>query len=861
MKLEGLKLRVLKGFLFYGLVFVVLFLVWEIIHVNYENNKEEELELQLSQLTTVNQGLISHLFEDVNNDLKIIESSSEFNNYLENDTSDNKTNLESLFTHVMDLNTHYSQLRYITMDGMEQVRINRIDGELEIVEDEGLQYKGDRYYFIETIGLNEGRLYISELDFNIENGVIVEPYEPVIRLATPVYNEGIQEGIIIVNYSGQEFIHYLTLNAGTLNFEVEVGLVDNNTYWYENTEDGIIKYSQDDNPIFGLPADDQNFSVINGTHYILQNLVFDPSFDYNTNYLNGIKLSVGVTHETLEEEMHNLFFSSHGFATLIISLLSLVVVGVVFTILSKMQEARSTQILDFVSSFNSDGIVVLNENNHAIFVNDMFTEIFGYKVEDLNDDRLSNIVSMNCRILVDEGGFQTGYVWNVRKTGEYILSPVIIKSIGLVVGSKKHQVGLYQSPHKISIVDFIPNSESTKMEHLICTFVSKNLTELYKTDKKQNDLLLFVNLQNTGKLSLKELTSINNVIVNEFSKAFETKKIYLVNGEVSILLIDASKNNMEEMYQYLTDKIEYTMKQFDIKMNVVNSPLVGDFYKLVYDNLINLEIGRLQSKILLYYSKDDQRTIENYLYLTRILSNTLTNDMFYVVYQSQRDIKTRQIKGIEVLVRLQNEDGKNVSPAEFIPVIEERKLIRDLTSIVVENTIKELEQSKFVGDDIKVSINLSGEDFNEEHILNDIIKPIQESSLNPKIFCFEITETVLLKNTILSREMIDLFHEHGHRIILDDFGTGYSSLAYLKQFQFDYIKIDKVFIQTAGENSNLLKAIIALGNELGINIIVEGVETEEQYNIIKGYNIDSYQGFLDSYPTKIEDINKELNKK
>ena len=117
-------------------------------------------------------------------------------------------------------------------------------------------------------------------------------------------------------------------------------------------------------------------------------------------------------------------------------------------------------------------------------------------------------------------------------------------------------------------------------------------------------------------------------------------------------------------------------------------------------------------------------------------------------------------------------------------------------------------------------------------------------------WCFEITETTLVDNLDIANEIIQLLHEQGIEISIDDFGTGYSSLGYLKKLNADEIKIDRMFIGDYPErdNGNILKAIVAMGNEMGIKLIIEGVETEAQYEYIKLLQCGNYQGYFGSVP-------------
>jgi len=177
--------------------------------------------------------------------------------------------------------------------------------------------------------------------------------------------------------------------------------------------------------------------------------------------------------------------------------------------------------------------------------------------------------------------------------------------------------------------------------------------------------------------------------------------------------------------------------------------------------------------------------------------------------------------------------------------------------------IKEWKTTMSGFEEIDLSINISGQQFLQPEFADTIAGIIHEHDLAPGILKFELTESVLIKNSVSSIKTLLALKEIGIKLALDDFGTGYSSFAYLQQFPLDDLKIDMSFIQKLevdSETYEIVKSIVGLAKKLGLKVVAEGVETEAQFNQVKRLDFDMVQGFLIAKPedasTVIESIKK-----
>ena len=185
-----------------------------------------------------------------------------------------------------------------------------------------------------------------------------------------------------------------------------------------------------------------------------------------------------------------------------------------------------------------------------------------------------------------------------------------------------------------------------------------------------------------------------------------------------------------------------------------------------------------------------------------------------------------------------------------------------LTSGVIQTACKQNEQWREAGcGPIRTAINLSGYQFASQNIFQIILDALEEADLDPDNLEVEITENVFMRETKDTIGILNQLKELKIRVALDDFGTGYSSLSYLTSFPVDIIKIDRSFVMGCTmlkNNRVIIKAIIAMGHSLGMKIVAEGIETEEQYKLIKEYGADEGQGFYFSTPIPESDFTKLL---
>jgi EAL domain-containing protein (putative c-di-GMP-specific phosphodiesterase class I) len=222
------------------------------------------------------------------------------------------------------------------------------------------------------------------------------------------------------------------------------------------------------------------------------------------------------------------------------------------------------------------------------------------------------------------------------------------------------------------------------------------------------------------------------------------------------------------------------------------------------------------------------------------------------------------VTGAEALVRWKHVRDGLISPAQFIPLAEETGLILPLGRWVLEAACKQIMNWKGWPDSIHltVAVNVSARQFLQEDFIQSVLDVLKATGADPSKLKLELTESMLLDDVEGVISKMATLRECGIRFSLDDFGTGYSSLCYLKRLPLSQLKIDQSFVRdvtTDGNDAAIARAVITLGHNLGLNVIAEGVETEEQREFLAEHGCDAYQGYLFGHPLPIEEFEHLLS--
>lgn len=300
---------------------------------------------------------------------------------------------------------------------------------------------------------------------------------------------------------------------------------------------------------------------------------------------------------------------------------------------------------------------------------------------------------------------------------------------------------------------------------------------------------------------------------------------YILTPSIGVYLIDEKNTNIQQMQNSAV---------------MAKSLVKGDS-----DTLISFYNDNLKKKLTQKKIFADE------------LIHAIENQELSVVFQPQFSTENDKLCGAETLIRWFKPDGTAVSPAEFVPLAEERGLVKELDKFAFEQACIMQAKMKDKGLGlIDISVNVSQQSLYDSKIIEKYLEIVKKTGADISQIQLEITETTLFENNKSFVKMLRKLHKSGFKILMDDFGTGYSSLMLLKSLPVDFLKLDKTFIDDYAHprGRSIIECIITMAKQLGMTLIAEGVETEEQYEYVKSQGCHIVQGYYLSRPISFDDL-------
>lgn len=256
----------------------------------------------------------------------------------------------------------------------------------------------------------------------------------------------------------------------------------------------------------------------------------------------------------------------------------------------------------------------------------------------------------------------------------------------------------------------------------------------------------------------------------------------------------------------------------------------------------------------LHVSAEERRVME------MALRKALEKDEFSLNFQPVVSAETEAVTGFEALIRWFNPEFGQVPPGKFIPIAEEARLVVPIGNWVLH---KACQEAALWPASVKVAVNVSAEQLFEADFVETVVESLSESGLPPQRLELEVTESVFLREGSRASETLEKILALGVGLALDDFGTGYSALGYLSKTRFSTIKVDRSFVQGAAqgmqESTAIICAVVAMAKSLGMKTTAEGVETEQEVEMVRGMGCDRIQGYFYGRPMNIEEVHGLFN--
>jgi EAL domain-containing protein (putative c-di-GMP-specific phosphodiesterase class I)/GGDEF domain-containing protein len=260
---------------------------------------------------------------------------------------------------------------------------------------------------------------------------------------------------------------------------------------------------------------------------------------------------------------------------------------------------------------------------------------------------------------------------------------------------------------------------------------------------------------------------------------------------------------------------------------------------------------RLEIPHAVYSPDSDQANLRRFTLLNDISAAVKRTDELALVYQPRVELRTGVCVSAEALLRWQHPTLGNISPGEFIPLVEQTALAQPVTKWVLDTALRQVSRWRRGGIDIRVSINISARNLEEPDFASDLRKMLREHAVSTKEIELEFTESALIRNRSRVIAQLEVIRAMGIELAIDDFGTGYSSFSYLNKFPATTMKIDQSFIRTLEQSSveeKLVRSMITMAHDIGYRAVAEGVETAEVYRMLAQAGCDEVQGYFISRP-------------
>ncbi|QGY38867.1 EAL domain-containing protein [Pseudodesulfovibrio cashew] len=533
-----------------------------------------------------------------------------------------------------------------------------------------------------------------------------------------------------------------------------------------------------------------------------------------------------------------------------------------------------------------EGITISDKNGAMLAVNPAFTAITGFEPEEVlgqnprvlkSEHHNKDFYREMWQSLIEYGSWH-GEIWNRRKNGESFPEILSISSIRDENGKVSNYVAVF---HDISDMKRKDKELEHQAYHDALTglpnraLAHDRLTMAIAHARRENTkvAILYLDIDDFKKVNDQLGYSAGDVLIQEVADRLSTQfrdadTVARLGGDEYLILAEHMEDEREVVE--LADRV---LLSFDEPylihgQELTITPSVGvTMYPDDGDDagtlIRNADMAMYQAKSAgkrnyLLYTQEINERISRRIELENDMRRALKEEEFTVYFQPKVNQRTGKVMGMEALVRWNKADGSVVSPGDFIPLAEETGLIVPLGEYVLGASCKAMQLFEGLGcSNIKVSVNLSPIQFEQQDLVEMVIASLEHNGLNPSKLELEITESTLMTDVNASVAKLEQLVDHGISISIDDFGTGHSSLYYLKNFPIDVIKIDQSFVRditSDASDAQIVETIILMARNLGLAVVAEGVETEEQLSRLNDYGCELIQGYYYSPPLPLEGI-------
>ncbi|MGB3259626.1 bifunctional diguanylate cyclase/phosphodiesterase [Paenisporosarcina sp.] len=392
--------------------------------------------------------------------------------------------------------------------------------------------------------------------------------------------------------------------------------------------------------------------------------------------------------------------------------------------------------------------------------------------------------------------------------------------------------------------------------------LEERLTKELNPQNFKKFALFFINLDRFKEINERNGYQLGDRVLFETSRKIQSfaprNELYRVGGDEFVLLVPAhSEEELRSLGLGLVKLMEVPMElsateSMWVTFSVgIRKSQLGDWPDLMMQDATYAvqEAKKQGGNRFVFFSQELANQNERVRLIANNVVHALANQEFFMVYQPVYDLSTKNITSYEALLRWKSPIIGQVSPAEFIPLLEESDLIIPVGKWILRQVTSQLNRWEVEGhNDFHLAVNISVKQMMHPDFLHDVKMIIQEADISAHRLIFEITETIAVQNSELANQILTELNNLGVKTALDDFGTGYSSLSILKTLPIQQVKVDRSFIMKIELDDDkslvILQGILDIARNLGMTTVMEGVETNEQLDLLKKMGAQKIQGFL-----------------
>ncbi|MFA6062952.1 MAG: EAL domain-containing protein [Gallionella sp.] len=562
---------------------------------------------------------------------------------------------------------------------------------------------------------------------------------------------------------------------------------------------------------------------------------------------------------------------------------------IVLSDISALKQTEEDLRIAAISFESQEGMMVCTQNNNIIRVNQAFTKLTGYSEAEaigktphlLSSGRHSKMFFQAMWSTLLATGYWQGEIWNRRKNGKIYAEWLTISQVCAPDGHVSHYVGSFSDItanedaaaeiHRLAYYDPLTNLPNRRL-------LEDRLSQALATASRnrRHGAILFLDLDNFKVINDTRGHAIGDLLLIEVARRLlqlvrKGDTLARLGGDEFVLLLeDLSADTLQTsvLVEQIGEKIlaelarPYLFDGYEFHCSAsIGVGLYCDHEDTSDELLRHADIAMCQSKkagrnTLRFFDPAMQAAISARAAMEKDLRHALEQEQFLLYFQSQV-YHNGKIIGAEVLLRWLHPERGLVSPLDFISLAEDTGLILPIGQWVLDTACRQLKlwENHAGARHLQLAVNVSARQFHQTDFVKQVQQTITHHGINPVLLKLELTESLVLDNVDDTIAKMNRLKAIGVRFSMDDFGTGFSSLSYLTRLPLDQLKIDQSFVRNVEvkpRDSVIVQTIIGMAKNLGMEVIAEGVENEEQRAFLERHGCPTCQGYLFSKPVPIE---------